>query len=35
MSTTIDEDGMDIYRGGERALTVDNTGVNAVNLTAR
>lgn len=35
ISTLIDEDGMDISKGDEKVLTADNTGVNAINLTAR
>ncbi|MBQ9913529.1 MAG: hypothetical protein IJO73_04805 [Clostridia bacterium] len=35
ISTLIDEDGMDISKGGEKVLTADNTGVNAINLTAK
>ena len=34
MSTTIDEDGMSIYKGSEEVLTADNTGVDAKNLHA-
>ena len=34
MSTTIDEDGMIIYKGSEEVLTADNTGVDAKNLHA-
>lgn len=35
MSTTIDEDGMNVDRGDEPVLTADSGGVNAENLTAR
>lgn len=35
ISTNIDEDGMSIKKGTEEVLTVDNTGVNAINLTSR
>lgn len=35
MTTNIDEDGMSVYRNDEEVLTADNTGVNAINLTAR
>lgn len=35
ISTLIDEDGMDISKGDEKVLTADNSGVNAINLTAR
>lgn len=34
MSTQITEDGMNIYRGGDIALTVNNEGVKAANLHA-
>ena len=34
ISTLIDEDGMDISKGSTKVLTADNTGVNAINLTA-
>lgn len=34
ISTNIDEDGMSILKGSEEVLTADNTGVNAINLTA-
>lgn len=34
ISTTIDEDGMSIYKGSEEVLTADNTGVDAKNLHA-
>lgn len=34
ISTNIDEDGMSILKGAEEVLTADNTGVNAINLTA-
>lgn len=34
MSTTIDEDGMSIFKGSEEVLTADNTGVDAKNLHA-
>ena len=34
MSTIITEDGMVIYRNGQEALNVDNTGVYAINLHA-
>ena len=34
ISTNIDEDGMSIMKGSEEVLTADNTGVNAINLTA-
>lgn len=35
METNIDEDGMSVMRNGTEVLTADNTGVNAINLTAR
>ena len=35
ISTLIDENGMDISIGDEKVLTADNSGVNAINLTAR
>lgn len=35
ISTLIDEDGMDISKGDEKVLTADNSGVNAINLTAK
>ena len=35
ISTLINEDGMRVSRGSEEVLTADNTGVNAINLTAR
>lgn len=35
ISTLIDEDGMDISKGNEKVLVADNSGVNAINLTAR
>lgn len=35
ISTKIDEDGMVVSKGDEAVLTADNTGVNAINLTAR
>lgn len=35
ISTLIDENGMDISIGSEKVLTADNSGVNAINLTAR
>lgn len=35
MSTTIDEDGMDVSNGGEKVLVADSSGVNALNLAAR
>lgn len=35
MSTTIDEDGMDVSNAGEKVLVADSTGVDAINLTAR
>lgn len=31
---SIDEDGMSIMKNSEEVLTADNTGVNAINLTA-
>ena len=34
ISTNIDEDGMSILKGADEVLTADNTGVNAINLTA-
>lgn len=34
LSTNIDEDGMSVIKGTEEVLTADNTGVNAINLTA-
>lgn len=34
ISTNIDEDGMSVLKGTEEVLTADNTGVNAINLTA-
>lgn len=34
ISTNIDEDGMSIMKNSEEVLTADNTGVNAINLTA-
>ena len=35
MSTLIDDDGMKVSKNEEEVLTADNTGVNAINLTAR
>lgn len=35
MSTLIDDDGMKVSKNSEEVLTADNTGVNAINLTAR
>lgn len=35
ISTLINEDGMRVSKNNEEVLTADNTGVNAINLTAR
>lgn len=35
MTTTIDDDGMDVSSGTEKVLVADSMGVNALNLTAR
>ena len=34
ISTNIDEDGMTISKGSQDVLTANNTGVDAINLTA-
>lgn len=35
METTLDEDGLTVYRDDTEVLTADNTGVNGINMTVR
>jgi hypothetical protein len=35
METTLDEDGLKVYRDNTQVLTADNTGVNGINMTVR
>lgn len=35
MKSILDEDGLTVYRNNDEVLTVDNTGVNGINMTVR